>query len=109
MGIGNPMPAEILPGLAFTGVLSLITDTGSPGTCEMQLWAERMSNSRKNARKGSRESKGLFEREVETEDDAAQEDRGSYVPLRAGQRAHGFNHHHMRTENRNHLNTEKEQ
>ncbi len=49
LGIGNPMPPEILT--AFTGVLRLSTDGGTTGTCEIALWADRtMSRAKSNKR-----------------------------------------------------------
>ncbi len=88
LGIGNPMPREILLGVALTGVLRIITDSGTPGTCEMVLLADRMSNSGTNAKRRSSGSKGLFERESGMEDGSVEYGRASDVSLRAPSRAH---------------------
>jgi hypothetical protein len=63
LGIGNRMSTEIRHGTPVTGVLSIITDSGTPGICEIELWAERMSMARAAAKKRRPRYSGLFEQD----------------------------------------------
>jgi len=68
LGVGSPMPPEIRHGAAFTGILSIITDSGSPGICEMELCADRSLRDPLKTKKRRRANGGLFERVSVTDD-----------------------------------------
>jgi hypothetical protein len=61
--VGNPMPPNIRHGTPLAAVFSIITDTGIPGRCAIELWAERMSLAQTKTKKHRRANGGLFERE----------------------------------------------
>jgi hypothetical protein len=68
LGVGSPMPPEIRHGASVTGILSIITDSGSPGICAMELLADRSLRDPLKTKKRRRANGGLFERLPVTED-----------------------------------------
>lgn len=90
LGVGNPMPEEILPRAALTGVLRLIPDTGSPVICEVELWVDRTSMHRAKSNKRPRGHDGLYGTKIRSERgrvDSADYDRDGDVPPRVSSSA----------------------
>jgi hypothetical protein len=63
LGVGNRMSIEIRHGAPVTGMLSIITDRGTPGISEIEFWVERMSNARAAPKKRRPRYSGLFEQD----------------------------------------------
>jgi hypothetical protein len=72
LGVGNPLPPEIRHGTPLAGVFRIITDTGIPGICEIELWAVRMSTDQERTKQRRSKNAGLFEREPGFEDVSAE-------------------------------------
>jgi hypothetical protein len=68
LGVGNPMPPHIRHGTPLASVFSIITDSGIPGICEIEMWADRMSIAETRTKKRRRANGGLFERAPVTDD-----------------------------------------
>jgi hypothetical protein len=63
LGVGNPMSPKIRHGTPLAAVFSIITDSGIPARCEMELCAYRMQMAQTKTKKHRPKSGGLFERE----------------------------------------------
>jgi hypothetical protein len=111
LGIGNPMSQEILHGAAFTGVLNIVTDRGSPGVCEMELWADRMSKPRTKLNKHPPQYEGLYGTAIRSGAPlgCAKYSRDSDVPIRGPRSAHQHRDGYIRGDSGKGHNTEKEQ
>ena len=68
LAVGNPMPPEIRHLARLTAMFSIITDSGIPGICEIEMWADRMSMAETRTKKRRRANEGLFERAPVTDD-----------------------------------------
>jgi hypothetical protein len=110
LGIGNPIPPDFFCRAPFTGVLRLIPDSGTPGTCEIRLWVDRSMRRAKSNKQPKYD--GLYGTNLRSERPSlrsAERNRDDDVSRPAHRSAHQQGDGYIRPDNGKRHTAEKEQ